>query len=90
MLASDSDSSLQEQRKRIKNATPKTAEQKCPKSLLNVKDIVSTKQVPIADSPIKEKPEEVMIYIENVNESLNVEDEKEVMDSMEIECIDER
>lgn len=65
------------------------AEQKRPKSPLKVEDIVSTKQVPIADSPAKEKPDEVMIYIENVNESLHVEDEKEVMDSMEIKYIDE-
>lgn len=90
VLASESDSSLLEQRKRINKATPKAAEQKRPKSLLNVEDIAGRKQVPITDSPTKEKPDEVMIYIENVSESLPVDDEKEVMDSMEIEYIDER
>lgn len=55
-----------------------------------MEDITSTEQVPIDDSPTKEKPDEVMIYIENVSESLHVEDEKELIDSMEIEFIDER
>ena len=55
-----------------------------------MKDIASTVQVPIADSPTKEKPDEVMIYIENVSQSLHVEDGKEVIDSMEIEYIDDR
>ena len=55
-----------------------------------MEDIASRKQVPITDSPTKEKPDEVMVYIENVSESLPVDDEKEVMDSMEIEYIDER
>ena len=90
MLASDSDSILQEQRKKVKKSTPRMAEQKHPKSPLKVEDIVSTKQVPIAVSPTKEKPDEVMIYIENVSESLPVSDEKEVVDNMEIEDIDER
>ena len=58
--------------------------------MLKVEDIASRKQVPITNSPTKEKPDEVMIYIENDNESLPVYDEKEVMDSMEIEYIDER
>lgn len=55
-----------------------------------MQDIASREQVPIADSPTKEKPDEVMIYIENVSESLPVGDEKEVMDGMEVEYIDER
>lgn len=91
VLASESDSSLLEQRKRIKKATPKVAEQKRSKSLLQkVQDIASREQVSITDSPTKEKPDEVMIYIENVSESLPVDDEKEVMDGMEVEYIDER
>lgn len=55
-----------------------------------MEDIASTVQVPIAGSNTKEKPDEVMIYIENVSESPHVEDEKEVIDSMEIDYIDER
>ena len=74
----------------MKKATPKTAEQKRPNFLLREEDIASTGKIPIIDSPTKEKPDEVMIYIENVNENLQVEDEKEVMDSMEIDYIDER
>ena len=55
-----------------------------------MEDIASTVQVPTADSSTKEKPDEVMIYIENVSESPHVEDEKEVINSMEIDYIDER
>ena len=55
-----------------------------------MEDIASTVQVPTADSSTKEKPDEVMIYIDNASESLHVEDEKEVIDSMEIDYIDER
>ena len=58
--------------------------------MLKVEEIASREQVPIADSPTKEKPDEVMIYIENVSENLPVDDEKEVLDSMEIDYIDER
>lgn len=74
----------------MKKLAPKMLEEKCPKSPVRVKDIVSTEPVPMADSPTKENPEELMIYIESFSEIPHAEDEKEVIDKMDVDGIDER
>ena len=91
VLASDSNTSLHEQRKIIKKSAPNMPEQKFPKSPVRVEDIVSTEQVPMAESPTKESPEELMIFIESFSELPHAEDEKEeVIDKMDADDADDR
>lgn len=65
-------------------------EQKCPKSPVTVRDIASVEPVPMADSPPKDNPDELMIYIESFSEIPHTEDEKDVIDKMDVDYIDER
>ena len=95
LLASDSGSSLEEERKRVKRALPKQTRQKCPKSpeqktapLQNCKSTVTTA---VASDPTVESQEKVMIYVETVRESPPTDFDlvKEVIELMDLEHNDE-
>ena len=57
-----------------------------PKTPARVEKVANTVPVPTINSPTKENTEELMIYIESVNEGLHTEDEKEdVVERMDVE-----
>ena len=65
------------------------AEQRSLKSPMRVEDNASTERVPTANDPTKDKPEELMIYVESVDEN-HADDGKDIVEQMDIEYIDER
>lgn len=87
MLASDSSSSIQEERKRAKKSVPKQMKQIRIKS----PEHKSAEILPTLTDPAEESTKELMIYcVEDVRQIPVYEDvSKEPEELMEVECIDE-
>ena len=86
VLASDSSSSIQEERKRVKKSVPKQMKQKRLKS----QEYKSTEILPTSTDPAEESMKELMICVEDAKQIPVYEDvskEPEVL--MEVECLDE-
>ena len=86
MLASDSSSSIQEERKRVKKSLPKQMKQKRLKS----PEHKSTEILPTSTDPAEESAKELMICVEGAKQIPVYEDvSKEPEELMEVECLDE-
>ena len=86
VLASDSSSSIQEERKRVKKSTPKQMKQK----RLESPEHKSAAILPTLTDPVEENTKELMICVENARQSPAFEvASKEPEELMELECLDE-
>ena len=86
VLALDSSSSIQEERKRVKKSTPKQMKQK----RLESPEHKSAAILPTLTDPVEENTKELMICVENARQSPAFEvASKEPEELMELECLDE-
>lgn len=86
VLASDSSSSIQEERKRVKKSVPKQMKQKRIKS----PEHKSAEILPTLTDPAEESTKELMICVEDATQISVFEDKsKEPEELMEVECLDE-
>lgn len=86
VLASDSSSSIQEERKRVKKSVPKQTKQKRLKS----PEHKSAEILPTSTDPAEESTKELMICVEDATQISVFEDKsKEPEELMEVECLDE-
>lgn len=86
VLASDSSSSIQGERKRVKKSVPKQMKQKRLKS----PEHKSAEILPTLTDPAEESTNELMICVEDARQIPVYEDvSKEPEELMEVECLDE-
>ena len=86
VLASDSSSSIQEERKRVKKSVPKQTKQKRLKS----PEHKSGEILPTSTDPAEESTKELMICFGDTTQISVFEDKsKQPEELMEVECLDE-